>query len=185
MGKYKILAWSASKTKNDYNASPIIYFKPDNNFKKYAYNNNDIIYIKVYGTNSLYDNRKYKAIVSTSEDVPCFRPNFYNLTGQFILTLDSNWMGFPGKMGWIEIDNIMQFTEKDDIRSLLDKEYTEKNIVFRDDNTNNNTQINKKWYNDYFYIMIIVLSVCIGLPLIILIIFVLFSLKKKSLIIKS
>lgn len=170
MVNYKILAWSASKVKNDYNPSPIIYINPDDNFKKYAINNKDIIHLSINGTNSLYDNRKYIGIVSTSENVPCFRPNYYDLTGQFVITLDSNWIGFPSKKGYITIDEIIQFTENDDLKGILNIKNNVPNYKKVIEKYNSDSNSNSKSNDRLFIITIILLCVLIGLPLLILII---------------
>lgn len=122
MTKYKIILWSASKLNGDYNSSPILYIKPDKSLMKYISSNNYKIKFKIINTNSVYDNQMYSGIVSTSEQVPCYRPNYFEQTGQYVITLDAYWKGFPPRLGYILIEDILSYdTDTNEKHTILEK----------------------------------------------------------------
>lgn len=154
MVNYKILAWSASKLKNDYNPSPIIYIYPDDNLKKYIYDNKDIIHFVIKDSDSVYDNKKYMGVVSKSENIPCYRPNYYSITGQYVITLNSYWNGFPSKKGYIVIDDIVKFDNDNSLiisekQELIQKIYDENKKIIKD---NDKKSLGYK----YIYVIIVI-----------------------------
>ena len=92
---------------------PMIYIKPDLKFIEFVKNNNYRILITISDSNTLYDNKTIWGTVDTSSGTPNNRPNFFNQTGFYVITLDSFWYGYPqiGQEGMVTIDNIIEQPE--------------------------------------------------------------------------
>lgn len=103
MPEYEIKSWNAIIPKEANYPLPSVYIKPDKNFADYAKENNYTVLITVKDTNSKYDTASVLAVIDSSGYYPDYRPNFYNKTGYFILTLLSEWIGYPPKNGKITI----------------------------------------------------------------------------------
>ena len=101
MKEYKIERWDAILLAD--NRYPIIYITPDKDLKNFLDQNDYFIKIKIRGTGNIYDNRLMKAKVNLSSNYPNYRPNYFEQTGQFVLTLDSCWAGYPepAKLGYV------------------------------------------------------------------------------------
>jgi len=95
MPKYNIEQWQAVLQKENIFPTPMIYIKPDREFIDYAGKNNYMVLVTVGGTGTQYDDRPTIAIVDSSGYFPDYRPNFYNKTGFFTLTLSCGWLGYP------------------------------------------------------------------------------------------
>jgi hypothetical protein len=53
---------------------------------------------EISGTGMGYDTTvKIPGVVNRSSDVPNCRPNYYKKTGQYVVTLDCPWVGYPPK----------------------------------------------------------------------------------------
>lgn len=70
--------------------------------------------VKIGGTGTCYDNRNIFAIISKSSDVPNCRQNFFNSTGLYVITLETNWYGYPLQNGYVEymegiVDDIINY----------------------------------------------------------------------------
>lgn len=162
MVNYKILAWSASKLNNDYYASPIIYIKPDESFKKYASDNNYKIYLSIVDTNSTYDNITYIGHISTSENIPCYRPNYFKETGQYVITLNCAWVGFTPKLGSININNMIKYTE-----NYIQPNEIENYMQLKSNNVNN-ANPDSGFKLNIKTISIITICILIGIPIFVL-----------------
>ena len=103
---YKIFRWDPVITQKD-TPSPMIYIKPDLKFLDYIRKNNNKILLKIEGTQTLYDNKMFSAIVNKCSDTPSCKPNLYHISGYYVCTLlDSYWYGYPnvGNEGQITIE---------------------------------------------------------------------------------
>lgn len=101
MPKYNIQRWDAVMTRsseltggNEYPV-PMIYIKPDQQFIQYAKENDYQVRVTITGTGTVYDDKPILAVIDSSGYFPDFRPNFYNQTGYFVLTLFTQWDGYP------------------------------------------------------------------------------------------
>ena len=74
---------------------PIIYIKPDIKFLSLVESNFYQVYVCLHNTNTTYDNYWIKGIVSKSCDIPNCRPNYYECTGYYVITLQCPWYGYP------------------------------------------------------------------------------------------
>lgn len=104
MSSYKIHRWDAVLSGNSNDKRPMIYIKPDTSFVEFAKKNNFKIVCQISGTNLPYDGVKIVGMVNRSCDSPSCRPNFYNQTGYYVVTLLSDWYGYPTetKMGEVK-----------------------------------------------------------------------------------
>lgn len=75
--------------------SPMIYIKPDLAFIEFARVNKNAVMCTIQGTDTVYDGRQIPGIVEKSSHYPSCRPNFYEATGLYVITLWSNWYGYP------------------------------------------------------------------------------------------
>jgi hypothetical protein len=90
---------------------PLIYVKPDKKFLEIIKKNFNIVSCKISGTNMAYDAHNHPSdpmiagIVSKSSNTPNYRPNFFDATGYYVITLVSNWYGYPENnfLGTVEI----------------------------------------------------------------------------------
>lgn len=81
--------------------------------------------VRVVDSNSCYDGPNRFATIDKSADVPNCRQNFYNATGLYVITLDTQWQGYPLKNGTLEfqegiVNEIVDFVDpKDNSLSAL------------------------------------------------------------------
>ena len=67
-------------------------------------NTNNMLQVKISGTNSAYDNI-WMGLFDKSANVPNCRKNFFDQTGYWIVTINCPWTGQPTGMGSLEIVN--------------------------------------------------------------------------------
>lgn len=104
MPSYEIKEWQAILLETSTFPYPMVYIKPDDAFAQYAKENNYSVLVKIQNTNSKYDLQSFIALVDTGATFPNYRPNFYNQTGYYVLTLvGANWLGYPPQNGSIFI----------------------------------------------------------------------------------
>lgn len=70
--------------------------------------------VKIRNTGSCYDDRNMFCTIDKSSDVPNTRDNFFNSTGLYVITLDTEWFGYPLKKGEVEfmegiVDDIIDY----------------------------------------------------------------------------
>lgn len=101
---YSIIRWDVLSSDN-INKAPAIYVKPDLAFMEFVRANNFSIMCKIDGTDGPYDGKLCVGIVNKSSQVPNCRPNFFAQTGDFIITLNLEWLGYPSpnKLGNVTI----------------------------------------------------------------------------------
>lgn len=113
MATYKIVRWDPVVFGNNVNPFPMIYIKPDKTFVEFSVENNNTLIVKIDGTDTIYDGHAMVGVVKPSGDgnqqtscskektVDC-RPNFFEKTGLFTITLFARWYEYPScpeKMG--------------------------------------------------------------------------------------
>jgi hypothetical protein len=174
MSKYKILEWSGSIIGNNYDPIPIIYIKPDVNFEGYARENKYQFNVKIEGTNSpSYDGKTFFSTVSTSGEVPNYRPKYYEKTGLIVLSLKSDWNGYPPKLGYATIENLPDFSEKNERKNERKNE-----IFFQTKNEKHVVNIKKKMKPET--ISLIVIFSFLGFIALCLIVYGIYYFTKKS-----
>ncbi len=101
MKEYKIERWDAILYNNQ--RYPLIYITPDRELKEFLDDNNYFIKVEIKGTHN-YSGRLMKAKVNLSSNYPNCRPNYYEMTGQYVLLLNIGWSGYPevGKLGFVK-----------------------------------------------------------------------------------
>ena len=95
MSEYKIERWDVVMFNNSLTKVPMIYIKPDLTFLEFARNNNFAVACEISGTETVYDGKIIPGVVDKSYNVPNCRPNFYEKTGFYVITLWANWYGYP------------------------------------------------------------------------------------------
>jgi hypothetical protein len=113
---YRIFRWDpVINGTNSNNYVPMIYIKPDKQFLELIKNNN-IIEAKISGTQMLYDLHTVSATAAPSSTTPNQRPNFFLKYGYYVITLDSNWYGYPtDSLGHVKFYNIPNINVKSNI----------------------------------------------------------------------
>lgn len=170
---YKIQRWSGLINGNNQTPLPIIYIKPDSNFHSYAKDNNYLIKVKVINTGSnCYDGKVFDGTVNSSANVPNCRPNFFEKTKWYTITLQGLWQGFPKYMGEIHLEDLPQIGSK----KFANNHYNNTNILREVRDTINH----KKSGLSSEQLFWILLSVFLGIPLLILIIIFLVKMFKRG-----
>lgn len=95
MTQYDIKRWDVVMFSNSITMVPMIYIKPDKAFIEFAHNNKFAVMVTINSTNTIYDGKKIPGVVDTSGRIPNNRPNYFNKTGYYVITLDANWYGYP------------------------------------------------------------------------------------------
>jgi len=108
MTEYKIFRWDAVMSNNGIVKAPMIYIKPDIMFLEFARSNNFAVACEISGTGTIYDGKIISGTVDKSYYIPNCRPNFYEKTGFYVVTLWSNWYGYPDpeKMGMVKFSGM-------------------------------------------------------------------------------
>ena len=103
MSQYEIKRWDVVMTGNNTFKSPIIYIKPDLDFLEFARSNNFAVMAVVEGTGLQYDGNQIPSVINTGCTTPNCRPNMSDATGYYVISLDSNWYGYPknGQLGTV------------------------------------------------------------------------------------
>lgn len=94
MSEYKIIRWDViAESRN--NKVPIIYIKPNITFLEFVRANSFTVLCEISGTNTKYDNKQISGVVDKSSFIPNCHPNFSDKTGWYVVTLGTNWHGYP------------------------------------------------------------------------------------------
>ena len=117
MSEYDIERWDVVMFNNSNAKSPMIYIKPDLTFLQFARANNYAVVCEISGTGTIYDGKEIPGVVNTSMYVPNCRPNFYNETGWYVVTLSANWYGYPepSKLGRVKFYGMKDWPEDKNI----------------------------------------------------------------------
>ena len=95
MSEFNIQRWGSWLSGTDNTPLPIIYIKPDLEFLSFAKNNAYNVEVTIQGTDSIYDDKKVRGVVSTSGTIPNCRPNFFSETGWYVIVLDAPFIMDP------------------------------------------------------------------------------------------
>jgi hypothetical protein len=119
-----------------------------------------------------YDGRTLHGTVNNSADVPNCRPNFYEETGWYTITLQSLWSGYPPNMGEIHINDLPDM-ESDTFHV---NKYNNNNILrhVRDNKPSKKSGLTSE---QLFWILI---SLFVGIPVVILIVIFLVKMSKRG-----
>ena len=103
---FEIFRWDSVTCSKDNTPKPMIYIKPNIGLLNYFRQNNNKVWLKVNNTGSAYDNQAYYGIVEKSSHRPNYTPNFFNSTGMYVVTLQTDyWMGYPTENGEVTFLN--------------------------------------------------------------------------------
>lgn len=94
MSNYNIKRWDPV-TGDGEDIKPMIYIEPDITFLEFIKANNFNILCEISGTDTCYDGQMIVGIVNKSSNMPNCRPNFYNKSGLYVITLETTWVDYP------------------------------------------------------------------------------------------
>jgi hypothetical protein len=126
---YDILRFDAVMFDNSITKIPMIYIKPDLAFIDFIAKNNNVVVVTINGSDTIYDGKVISGVVDTSCNVPSCRPNFFDKTGYYVITLYSNWYGYPPnpqKLGTVSIKGLKMSMKKD----IKEKYKSNRKVVF-------------------------------------------------------
>lgn len=176
---YDIVSWDPVHTSEGVKA--MIYLKPDlkllNLFNKSPMFNTMLV---VEGTdNNLYNGRVMFGKIDKSSDVPSYRQNFFNYTGLYVITLDTNWNGYPKKNGKFSVSEgvVRELIDTIEPRKIEEKVDKKDDIPMLDKKLDNimdiqvkNDEINKENNNVVYailltFIIIVIVLIILGLTI--------------------
>jgi hypothetical protein len=107
--------------------------------------------VKIRNTGSCYDNRNMFCTIDKSSDVPNTRDNFFNSTGLYVITLNTQWFGYPLKNGEVEfmegiVDDIIDYVSAKKIEKEETKDKDKNDKDTKDKDTKENSE-NLKYEN--------------------------------------
>lgn len=116
MTEYKIYRWDVILSGTSDMKTPMIYIKPDLAFLEFSKENNDMIMCKISGTNSIYDGKLIPGVVTKSSYIPNCRPNFFQETGYYTISLYCDWYGYPNPdtLGNVSFSGFVSDIKKDE-----------------------------------------------------------------------
>jgi hypothetical protein len=158
--QYPIQEWEAFQVECNNNPNPAFYFSLTPELKKILKENNDWIQIKITGTQSPYDDHVFLGKVSTSANMPNNRPNFYEVEGLYVFSLDTKWLEYPKTNGFFEVVDgvLVNYTDKPTntlVNTILKKD------VFPINKQEVENYSKEKLYNWVLILVIIVVSIII------------------------
>lgn len=103
MPVYDIQRWDAIIPKDTEFPYPAVYIKADDNFIEYAKANKNIVLCTVSESGSDFDGVELTGFIASSRDYPSFRPNFFQDTNYYVITLFRNWGSYPPNNGKISL----------------------------------------------------------------------------------
>lgn len=121
---YPIQRWDCVMFDNSTTQVPVIYIKPDDLFIAFAHKNSYAVNAKVSGTNvPQYEVAAIPGVVDKSSRVPNCKPHFFEKTGLYVVSLWSQWYGYPdpNNLGSVTFSGLYDVTEKDieEVREVL------------------------------------------------------------------
>lgn len=100
---FEIKRWDAVISAENSAPKPLVYIEPTFDFLNFIKRSDNFVKVAISKTGSEYDDKVYYALVDKSAFLPSCRPNFYNKTGWYTLTLNCFWNGYPMNNGIISI----------------------------------------------------------------------------------
>jgi hypothetical protein len=95
MTEYAIKRWDAVMVGKSITKFPVIYVEPDTEFIEFIRSNNYAVICEINGTDTIYDGKKIPGVVDKSSNIPNCRPNYFEKTGYYVITLYGTWNGYP------------------------------------------------------------------------------------------
>jgi hypothetical protein len=95
MTEYNIERFDVAIFGNSITKVPLIYIKPDLELLEFAIKNHNVVECEINNTGTIYDGKKIPGVIYTSSNIPSRRPNFFKDTGFYVVSLWSNWYGYP------------------------------------------------------------------------------------------
>lgn len=148
MTEYEIFRWDVVMSSNNLVKAPMIYIKPDMMFLEFARSNNFVIACEISGTGTVYDGKTIIGVVDKSYYVPNYRPNFYEKTGFYVVTLWANWYGYPepGKLGMVKFSGMKNVPDNNYDKYVKPSVFTKSSSPYKinnDDKSKNGLNKNK------------------------------------------
>lgn len=116
---FDIERWDAVLLPGLDNPRPAIYIKPNPEFIIAAGKQYNEILTTVRGSESQYDNVEVLSVLDTSGVIPNHRPNFFAQTGYYVIVLGGWWLGYPKKMGRVDISLSNGGKKEDAVREKI------------------------------------------------------------------
>lgn len=162
MSLYKIERWDVVMFKNSSSQVPLIYIKPDLTFLEFAQANNFAVMCEISDSGTEYDGKLIPGVVDKSCNIPNCRPNFFDKTGYYVITLNANWYGYPApnKLGNVKFSGFKQ------VNNTVSEKYGPQQDV--------TTSLPEKKSLSNIYI-----KIAAGLLLLLLVIFIITNIYKK------
>jgi hypothetical protein len=104
MPTYDIVRWDAVIPRDNTFPLPMLYIKGDENFVKYAKENNNYVLVTISGTD-IYDG-EVTGVIASSGLFPDLRPYYFNETGNFTIVIMRNWNGYPDNKGMVLVQGV-------------------------------------------------------------------------------
>jgi hypothetical protein len=123
MPSYDIQRWDAIIPKGNDLPYPVAYIKPNEEFLNYAKANNYMFLVTITDTGGRYEGASVVAMLDNSGLYPTYRPNFFNDTGLYTLTIFSNWAGYPKQNGKVFIQGLVGPDKLNDSPKVENKEF--------------------------------------------------------------
>jgi hypothetical protein len=123
MTSYNIERWDVVQYGTNY-YFPIIYFKPDEDLIRFFKANNNSIIANITDSKSVYDNKQIAGVINTLNDnIPTPRPNLFEKTGYYVMTLYCEWLGYPmyGSLGRITFSGFNSVEKVDNVNDIIEQ----------------------------------------------------------------
>jgi len=91
---------------------PMIYVTPDTQFVDFVRKNEYMCKIIITDTQSNYDNIVLTGNINISSNIPNCRPNFFDKTGYYTITIEKDWLGYPPKLGNVNLIGMKKKTDQ-------------------------------------------------------------------------
>ena len=99
MSTYQIKRWDAVIFGNDNSQSPMFYVTPDMYLLEFFKANQYSVFCEVRGSGSVYDGMIIPGVVNQSAYTPNCRPNYFEDTNTYVVTLNMDFKGYPNRNG--------------------------------------------------------------------------------------
>lgn len=101
---FKIVRWDSVLDSCGINPKPMIYVKPTKEFIEYVKRNKYMVFVKIDETGKPGYDCKMWGIVKKSAFAGGCRPNFFDKTNLWTITLDKFWNGYPKHLGTVSFN---------------------------------------------------------------------------------
>ena len=142
MASYKIQRWDAVMFGSSITKSPMIYIKPDLPFLNFIKQNNYVVLAQIKDSNTIYDGKNIPGVVYRSCQIPNCRPNYFDETGFYTITLSANWHGYPNQdtLGYVSFQGLNDNNNQKEQKEHKKEQPTPKLPIEHFAQLNNNTK---------------------------------------------